>query len=123
MDPQSPRDRRAFYRLRYPAVERPTIRINDFEYKVTEISEKGARILFVGENAYSIEKLFTGSVSFCGGETVEIEGSVVWSSEKEIAIRLSKGITLKRMMKEQARLHRKYPLLLDSGGNKSQSKR
>ncbi len=35
-------DRRGHYRLRYPEAERPTVRINDLDYLVADLSEGGA---------------------------------------------------------------------------------
>jgi len=119
MNPQPPRDRRAFYRLRYPFADRPKVRFNDCEYTVIEISERGARILYISGSSNSIPSCCEGSIQFTDGETVDIVGNVIWSDEREIAIGLSKGISLQRMVREQARLRKKYPLLLDSGGKKN----
>jgi hypothetical protein len=48
---------------------------------------------------------------FRDGETVSIEGVVVRSDEKEMIVRFSSGISMKRMVAEQIRLQQKYPMM------------
>ena len=103
-------DRRGHYRLRYPEAERPTVRINDLDYLVADLSEEGARILLTGSPGLHQDERFAGAVLFPDGEAVPIEGVVLRSTEKHMVMKLSKAISQKRMMAEQRRVREKYPL-------------
>ncbi len=106
-------ERRRHYRLRYPEAERPTARINDLDYPVVDISEGGSRLLLAGGRGLRRGQQFAGTVLFPDGETVPIEGVVLRSTEKHMAVQLSKGISQKRMVAEQKRIREKYPLFFD----------
>ena len=107
-------DRRDHYRLGYPEAERPTVRINDVDYLVADLSEGGARILLAGGPGLPQDERFAGTVLFPDGEAVPIEGVVLRSTEKHMVVKLSKAIGQKRMIAEQRRIHEKYPLFFDS---------
>ena len=108
------KNERAHYRLLYPQAERPTIRIEDRDYEVSEVSERGARILLAGVGAVHRDQSFAGVLRFRDGETVSVEGVVLRSDEKEMFVRFSSGVSMKRMMAEQIRLRQKYPTVFDT---------
>ncbi len=114
MDQPSRIHGRAYYRLRYPRAERPTVRIEDRDYEVSEVSERGARIVLTGACAVPRDQPFAGVLRFRDGETGSIEGVVLRSDEKEMVVGLSSGVSLKRMMAEQIRLRQKYPMFFDT---------
>ncbi len=105
---------RTYYRLRYPGAERPTVRIEDRDYEVSEVSERGAKIVLAGACALRLDQPFAGVLRFRDGETVSVEGVVQRFAGKEIVLNLSSGVSLKRMMAEQKRLLQKYPTLFDT---------
>ena len=113
MDQHHNIERRNVYRLRYPRVERPTVRSEDRDYEVSEISEGGVRIALTGGCTVRRDQPFAGVLRFRDGETVSIEGVVLRSDEKEMVVGLSSGVSLKRMMTEQIRLRQKYPAFFD----------
>ena len=57
---------------------------------------------------------FAGVLRFRDGETASIEGVVLRTGERETVVRLSRGISLKRMVAEQMRVRRKYPVSFDT---------
>jgi hypothetical protein len=111
---QHPRNQRRYYRLRYPEVERPTVWFKGRTYEVTEVSERGVMILLGDECAVRLGQLFVGVVQFRDGETNSIVGVVLRIDANKMVVKLSKGISLRRMMAEQIRLRNKYPMLFES---------
>ncbi len=110
MDQPEPSERRTHYRLRYPIAERPTARIEDRDYEVSEISERGVKIRLESVSGLAVEQRFAGVLRFEDGETLGIEGVVLRSDGKESVLKLAQGISQKRIVAEQIRLRQKYPL-------------
>ena len=112
---QHPQDqRRRYYRLQYPEVERPTVWFKARYYEVTEVSEGGVMILLGDGCAVRLGQSFVGVIQFQDGEINPIVGVVLRIDEGRMAVKLSKGISLRRMMAEQIRLRKKYPMFFES---------
>ena len=114
MDQPPESDQRKYYRLKYPVAERPIIRSGDQDYEISEISEGGARIVVAGAGPFEPGEPFSGTVLFADGEEVEIRGIVLRHDTDEIAVRLSIGISFKRMVAEQAQLKQRLTWVFDS---------
>src|SRR5581483_2837076 len=112
-------ERRGFYRLPYPPAERPTLWVGNGRYEVVELSETGARVL-VGAGLPQSGPV-AGSVQFGDGELVPIEGTVLRVEGSQAVLRLSVGVSLRRMLDERRRLLRRYPTLFDESRGKSES--
>lgn len=110
---------RAFFRLRYPTIERPTVQIGEQELEVSEISEEGARIVLAGPCMIDQEQSFTGVIRFHDDEADSVDGVVLRSSENELVANLTRGVSMKRMMSEQIRLRQKYPPTAQTAENVS----
>jgi hypothetical protein len=117
-DPQN--QRRRYYRLRYPEVERPTVWFKGRYYEVLEVSEGGAMILLGDGCAVRLGQSFVGVVQFQDGETSSIVGVVLRLDENKMVVKLSKGISLRRMMAEQIRLRKKYPMFFESNAGEGE---
>lgn len=104
-----PQERRQFFRLRYPIAERPTIELQGESYQVCEISEEGARLLFRSAKPVSFGETMTGTIHFFDSEDVDVEGIPLRQHGCEVALKLTKGLSLKRMTDEQLHLLEKYP--------------
>ena len=102
-------DRRCYSRLRYPDVERPTVRFNDRDFPVAEISEKGAKILLPSGCSVCLDASFSAVVNFGGSENIDIEGIVVRCDEEGMVVKLSKGVDAEYIRAEMSRIHQKYP--------------
>lgn len=76
---------------------------------MSELSEGGARI--VGADLAEPDREFAAESCFQDGEQVPIEGVVLRQAESETIVRFSNGIARKRMIAEQMRLSKKYPML------------
>jgi hypothetical protein len=112
-----PEEKRSYYRLQYPRPERPTVWFQGCCYDVTEISEGGVRIRLAGGCAGRLRQTFAGVLRFNDGGTTPIVGVVLRWDDSEIVVKLAKGISLKRMLSEQIRLRKKYPMLFERAEN------
>jgi hypothetical protein len=113
MDQHPHNQRRRYYRLRYPEVERPSVWFKGRYYEATEVSEGGVMILLGDGCAVRMGQSFVGVIQFQDGETNPIVGVVLRIDENKMVVKLSKGISLRRMMAEQIRLRKKYPMFFD----------
>lgn len=109
MQQTAPEQRRQFFRLRYPRNDRPVVTLKDQAYHVCEISEQGMRIIFLSPTKVALGITVSGRIEFFDKEQIEIEGVTLRQHDGEVALKLSKGISLKRMTVEQRRLRQKYP--------------
>ncbi|WP_375752488.1 PilZ domain-containing protein [Vibrio sp. HN007] len=109
MQQENHEQRRQYYRLRYPRNDRPVITLMDKKYHVCEISEQGLRIVFLSQNPVAIGLTVSGKISFHDSETLSIEGEILRQDDLEVIIKLTKGVSFKRMTVEQLYLRKKYP--------------
>ncbi len=121
MDDPPRTQERAHFRLRYPQADRPTLRIGDQQFEVSEVSEEGARIVLSGPFDHDRENPFTGVLRFSNGESDTVEGVILRASESELVANLQRGVSLKRMLSEQVRIRQKYPKVRPSSSNPSGS--
>ena len=120
MDQHPQNQRRRYYRLQYPEVERPTVWFKGRTYEVAEVSEGGVMILLGDGCAVRVGQSFAGVVEFEDGETNSIVGVVLRIDANKMIVKLSKGISLRRMMAEQIRLRKKYPMLFERNAGESE---
>ena len=111
-------EKRSYYRLKYPKTEQPTIRINDREFPVIEISEKGIKVSLTREFSTESDEFISAVIEFQDGESISIEGVVLRRDEESMVVKLSKGISMKRMLVEQSRLRHSHPMLFTSSGGR-----
>ena len=105
------KDRRCYYRLRYPDAEQPIVRFNGRGFPVAEISEKGAKVLLPSGCSVCLDEPFAAVLYFRDGESSAIEGVVVRHDEEGMVVKLSKGVQSERMLAEQSRIQAQYPEL------------
>ncbi|MFO0979665.1 MAG: PilZ domain-containing protein [Planctomycetaceae bacterium] len=101
--------RRKFYRLQYPKPERPVLFVGDAEFVVLDLSESGARLEKTGEWQREIFP-DAGTMFFSEGEEYSGMIHVVRVSEHCFAVSFSPPVAFSRIMSEQRKLWRKYPL-------------
>ena len=113
MDPGR-EQRRDYYRLEYPAAERPTVRFRGRDYTVSEVSSGGLRILPGRQGGFREGQFFAGVIRFVDGGVAPVVGRVHRLDGNEAVIKLAIGIRLNRMMAEQLRIRRKYPMYFEN---------
>ena len=104
--------RRAYFRLRYPTSEGPAVTIAGADYEVLEISEAGARIKLLPDASIAIGQAFSGIVRFDDGVIVPVKGEVSRIDGDQAALKLSPGVSLRRMLAEQRHILERHPEIL-----------
>ena len=101
--------KRKYYRLRYPRRAMPIVRIHDELFHVTEVSEKGIRVMM--NNLTSLYKglSLSGTLSLGVDCTVLIEGAILRFEDNEVILLLYKGPSFKHMVEQQRHIRNKYP--------------
>lgn len=111
-------ERRKYHRLQYPEAERLNVRIDGKDFHVSEISEKGTKIILPNRCPVSHNQPVTGVLWFKDGVNIVIHGVVQRCDDDGVALKLSKGISMQRMIIEQSRILQKYPSLSDPFENR-----
>ena len=109
MSDQNQPQRRAYFRLRYPEADRPTMTINGQDYPVIEISEGGAKIRLPQADAMAVGTIIVGGLLFRDGVVVPVKGEVIRIDTLAAALKFSQGISFGRVQAEQRRLLREHP--------------
>ncbi|MCE9602316.1 MAG: PilZ domain-containing protein [Gemmatimonadetes bacterium] len=114
---ESPTDatnRRAHYRVDYPAHDRPVFTAGALCGAVADCSESGIRVLFPAglpaDASIHAGDRMTGAVRFVRGETSEVEGVVVRYDSQTLVLRLDVSkLPFGQIIKEQLWLRARYP--------------
>jgi hypothetical protein len=101
-------NQRGHFRLRYPPGAGPVLTTNGTTRAVAELSERGLRFSDGGRTATLADRV-AGVLHFPDGSELAIEGTVVRAVGGWIAVRLTRGVHLGRMLSEQRRILRDYP--------------
>jgi hypothetical protein len=106
------RDRRSFFRLRYPLTERPQMESLYQQFETCEISERGIRFLNSLDNGFVAGQAIHATLTFRDGHQLPIEGRVLRLDKNEVVVMLSTGIPEARVMAEQRFLIQRYRQML-----------
>ncbi len=99
---------REHFRILYPAAARPEIVINGRAHEVIDISERGVRFRGDDETAVAAGDPLAGKVRFRRTPPIEVRGTVLRVSGREVAARLDVGVPLKVMIEEQRYLREQH---------------
>lgn len=100
---------RNHFRIEYPSRDRPKIKVGDESFTVLNVSEGGMLFEFKGPaEELEIENDLRGTIAFRNEEKIQVEGTVVRVEDNRVAVQLSKGIPLGRIMAEQLYLLKKF---------------
>ena len=113
MDRNQGSERRRYYRLEYPIAERPTVRYKGRDYRVSEVSEGGVKILLDRNCVVQAGQIFAGVIRFKDGGIIPVVGVVLRLDKREMVVKLTIGISFNRMLSEQVRIRNKYPMFFD----------
>lgn len=100
-------EQRQHYRINYPLAARPWLRIGSEELIVTELSEKGCRVLWRSPPLKG--KLIAGRIKLYTGEIREISGEVGRRCGREVVLQSLIGLDFADMITEQRALIRDFP--------------
>ncbi len=68
--------RRTCFRVQYPPTARPTLRVEGIDFKITEISEKGMRVIASRVDLGPINRKVEGKINFDNGTVQSVAGTV-----------------------------------------------
>ena len=93
---------RTHFRVEYPPKVRPIFSIKALNFPVINISESGVLFgLKKGEGRVTVGRKMKGTITFRDNKQLLIEGEIIRYAGETVAIKLSQGISLKRIMTEQ----------------------
>jgi PilZ domain len=101
------RGERAFYRLVYPLLARPELRIGGQSYSVVDLSEEGVRFEARGPFP-EIGLPMEGQLQFKSKTEIDVAGIVVRVTPPTVALKLVRAIPLPVIMEEQRYLKRRF---------------
>ena len=104
--------RRAYFRLPYPAAARPRLESGNGSCQVLEIAEGGIRIIVSRDRPMRLGEAFAGVIHFRDDATESVAGEVLRLDASQAIIQLRRGISLHRVMAEQAYIQQHYPMFL-----------
>ena len=82
----------------YKPTKRPKLTIGKHIFEIADISEGGIRL--VNNQNIKLEKSVHGTTTFLFGESMDIEGTIVWEQNNEIGLLLKDYIPPDIMQKE-----------------------
>lgn len=101
-------ERREFFRIRYPSVERPQMEVGNDRFDVAEVSEGGLRVLGEFEELESGHQIEASLRLLCGN-SLNVTASFLRIEDGEAVFDDLQGVSFGEMMNEQRYLIRKYP--------------
>ena len=101
-------ERREFFRIRYPSVERPQMEMGDDRFDVAELSEGGLHVLGEFEELESGHQMEAVLRLLCGS-SLKVTATFSRIEDGEAVFDNLQGVSFGEMMNEQRYLIRKYP--------------
>ena len=101
--------KRQYYRLRYPRRAMPIIRIDDELYHVSEISEKGIRIVMNKTTSLYRGLTLKGTLSLGLDYKIKVKGHILRFDKNEVILQLTVGPSFKDMVEQQRYIRNRYP--------------
>jgi len=84
------------------------------DYRVAEVSQRGIKVLVDAHCVFRVNQHFAGVIRFEDDGIAPVVGVVLRSSDKELVVKLTKGISLGRIMIEQRHIRKNYPMWLEN---------
>ena len=94
-------ERREHIRIICNSSQRPSLRVQNHELEIVDISEGGLKIISNSNVMVFDEPLTRGTVNLLGGENIEIEGQSAWIKDDEIRLKFSNLIPSATIQKER----------------------
>ena len=81
------KQKRKYVRLTYPEEKRPLLKIGEHALEIIDISERGIRVL--NDKEVDIDRTIHGTAELLCGKTINIDGEVSWSRNKECSMQIN----------------------------------
>lgn len=103
-------NKRNYFRLEYPAADRPQLLIGRVAHEVVDLSEKGVKFLMTQGFKPKLEERIKAQIKFRDGQVFDVAGKVTRLVEEtnQCVLALTRGLPLAKMLEEQRFLLQKY---------------
>ncbi len=91
-------EKRVYNRIKYNPKKRPKLQIKTHFFEVTDISENG--LSFVNDKKIYLDMKIRGKLTFLSGESVDIEGIVLWEKDNVLGVQFKNLIPSDKILKE-----------------------
>jgi c-di-GMP-binding flagellar brake protein YcgR len=102
------KDRREFFRIRYPNSERRNLHISGRDYRVLDLSLGGVKFYSVDVSEFKVGQMIDAKISFHDETMINLFGEIIRIQNNEVAIKLSTPIPGGKINEEQRYLINKY---------------
>ena len=94
-------ERREHTRIVYKPSQRPSLKVENHELEIVDISEGGVRIIINPNVILFYEPLTQGTLNLLGGDSIDIEVEIVWIMGDEIRLKFKNLIPYTTIKKER----------------------
>lgn len=91
-------ERRKNLRITYLNIEKPRLKLNKHKFEVLDISQRGLK--FTNDKEVILSEYINGKITFLCGESVIIEGSLIWEQDDDFGVYLKNLISSDMIQKE-----------------------
>ena len=92
-------ERRKDPRTAYLSIERPRLKIGKHKFEVLDISQIGLK--FLNNKEVNLSEYISGKLTFLCGESIDIEGSLIWEQDDDFGLYLKNHIPSDMIQKEE----------------------
>jgi hypothetical protein len=92
-------ERRKDSRTEYLNIERPRLKIGKHKFEVLDISQRGLK--FLNDKEVNLSEYISGKLTFLCGESIDIEGSLIWEQDDDFGLYLKNHIPSDIIQKEE----------------------
>jgi hypothetical protein len=105
-------DQRLHFRIHYPTMDRPVLKISGRPFQIANISERGVCLAFRGGFPMGVGDSIRGTIHFKSEKTHRVVGTIIRKVEGKLVFTLDEPIPLPIIMEEQRFLLKKYKTLV-----------
>ena len=92
-------ERRKYPKIEYLNAERPSLKIGKHKFEVLDISQRGLK--FLNDKEVNLSEHISGKLTFLCGESIDIEGSLIWEQDDDFGLYLKNLIPSDMIQKEK----------------------
>ena len=105
-------EQRSHFRIHYPTLDRPVLKIAGRSFAIANISERGVCLTFRGGFPMEVGDTIRGTIHFKSEKTHRAIGKIIRKLEDKLVFTLQEPIPLPIIMEEQRLLLKKYKTLV-----------
>jgi len=90
---------RKYPREEYLNLEKPRLKVEKHQFEVLDISQRG--IKFLNDKEVNLSEYISGELTFLCGESIVIEGSLIWEQDDDFGLNLNNLIPSDMIQKEE----------------------